>query len=227
MDSLLDVGRTLAFVDTAHTMAATALYGFTFHMGVLALPFEFELVMYHFMASYSLTFSLYIFTLIQLADYTFSGAFVKSSLAAMSFNIAVLASMSIYRLFFHRCGKFPGPRLASLTRFYATYLAGKDVTFYKEIGKLHEQYGDFVRIGPREISVMRKEAVALVYGAGSECRKSSWYGQIGNNPDKISINGVRDKEKYKLRRRAWDRALSKKSTYSPVTKKSTVSASLF
>jgi cytochrome P450 len=72
-------------------------------------------------------------------------------------------------------------------------------------------------IGPREISVLRKSAVPLLYGPGSKLLKSTWYGQTGNDPKKTSIHMTREPESHKQRRRAWDRGFSAKAlaTYEP------------
>lgn len=65
-----------------------------------------------------------------------------------------------------------------------------------------------VTSGPREISINRKEAVPLLYGPNSECVKSTWYGQTGNDPKKCSIHMTRDFNDHRLRRRAWDKGFS-------------------
>jgi hypothetical protein len=196
--------------DTWTTTIACALCGIPFHIAVAGLSFEFELIMFHFAAIYALAFVAYTYTLVWVGDYSVLAAFAKACLAATSFNVAVFTSMAIYRLFFHRCRHFPGPIPARLSRFHAAYLSSKNLRHFQELKKMHEKYGDFVRVGPREISIMRKEAVNLIFGPRSECRKSSWYGQMGNDPRKVSLNMTRDKALYKLRRRNWDRAMSTK-----------------
>jgi hypothetical protein len=67
--------------------------------------------------------------------------------------------------------------------------------------------------GPREISILRKSAVPILYGPNSECLKSTWYGQTGNDPKKCSIHMTRDFNGHRLRRRAWDRGFSIKGMY--------------
>lgn len=51
-------------------------------------------------------------------------------------------SLVIYRLYFHKLSRFPGPRLAALSTWYEFYFdvyhGGK---FVFQIEKLHEQYG--------------------------------------------------------------------------------------
>ena len=58
----------------------------------------------------------------------------------------LLGSISIYRVFFHRLRNFPGPFLASVSKFWhvAHCLDSKNHTL---LAKLHREYGDFVRIG--------------------------------------------------------------------------------
>jgi len=52
------------------------------------------------------------------------------------------ASVAIYRLFFHPLAKFPGPKLAALSRWYECYqeifLRGQ---FYYSVEQMHEKYG--------------------------------------------------------------------------------------
>lgn len=67
--------------------------------------------------------------------------------------------------------------------------------------------------GPREISIRQKSAVPVLYGPNSECLKSTWYGQTGNDQQKCSIHMTRDYNGHRLRRRAWDRGFSIKGLH--------------
>ncbi|KAF2107312.1 cytochrome P450 [Lophiotrema nucula] len=197
---------------------AFGLLGIFFNIAIQGV--EFELYMYHFMAiSISLYWGL-IFTVYSVADYGILTAFARVSLLYASFGFSLMTSMVCYRLFFHRLCRFPGPVWAKITRFHASSLAAKNIQYYKELAKLHAQYGDFVRTGPREISILRPEAADVIYGPQSECRKSTWYGGSSNDPNKCSVNMTRDFAQHRLRRRAWDRAFSMKalSTYQPRVK---------
>lgn len=57
-------------------------------------------------------------------------------------SLGGLASLIIYRLFFHPLSKVPGPKLAAISRLYDFYydciLGGK---FVFKIEELHTQYG--------------------------------------------------------------------------------------
>lgn len=66
----------------------------------------------------------------------------------------ILTSMAIYRCFFHRLNKFPGPFAARLSFIYPTMLSTRSkLHLYKEVQRLHEKYGDIVRLGmqPRSL----------------------------------------------------------------------------
>jgi hypothetical protein len=218
MDFLSNSLQGVAQGNVSHIVGAATLLGVVFHLSIRSI--EFELIMFHFMAASAFSFTLLIYAL----------GLMKAILFAGSFNTGVLCSIAVYRLAFHRCRKFPGPLAAKVTRFYAASLSAKNVKFYKELANMHEKYGDFVRtgehsleqprvamandvVGPREISVLSKEAVPLLYGPNSECLKSTWYGQTGNDPKKCSIHMTRDFNDHRLRRRAWDRGFSIKGMY--------------
>lgn len=56
-----------------------------------------------------------------------------------------LVTLAIYRLFFHPLSKFPGPKLAAITRYYEAYY---DIIhngqYGFEIAKMHKKYGKFL-----------------------------------------------------------------------------------
>ena len=52
-------------------------------------------------------------------------------------------SIALYRLLFHPLAKFPGPKLAAISRLYEAYydvVKGGQYTF--RIAELHQQYGE-------------------------------------------------------------------------------------
>lgn len=59
----------------------------------------------------------------------------------------LFSSMIVYRAFFHRLSKFPGPFWARLSNLYITVLSAKKMHLYEEVQELHKQYGDIVRLG--------------------------------------------------------------------------------
>ena len=70
---------------------------------------------------------------------------VSSQLFGM-YILSLLASISIYRVFFHRLREFPGPFLASVSKLWhvAHCLDSKNHILLE---RLHLEYGDFVRTG--------------------------------------------------------------------------------
>ncbi|KAI0110549.1 monooxygenase [Hypoxylon sp. NC0597] len=137
--------------------------------------------------------------------------FMRLAILISSFNVSLFSSMIIYRVFFHRLRKFPGPLDIKISRFFSALRASKHVQYNKELEKLHEEYGDFIRTGPREICIVRKSAVAAIYGPNSKCGKSSWYTQIDFDSKKSSVVSTRDPDDHRRRRRAWDRGVSTKA----------------
>jgi hypothetical protein len=58
--------------------------------------------------------------------------------------VVLLASVAVYRRFFHPLAKIPGPGLAAITHFYIVKfnLFGPRSQFYLQIEKLHREYGE-------------------------------------------------------------------------------------
>ena len=75
----------------------------------------------------------------------FAAMTISSQISSVYF-LCLFGSISIYRVFFHRLRSFPGPFLASVSKFWhvAHCLDSKNHIL---LAKLHQEYGDFVRIG--------------------------------------------------------------------------------
>ncbi|KAL2832949.1 cytochrome P450 monooxygenase [Aspergillus cavernicola] len=134
---------------------------------------------------------------------------------------AVYTSMILYRAFFHRLRQFPGPFLARISNFYATYLSAKRLQLFEETERLHKVHGDYVRLGPTELSIINPEAVVALYGPQSQLAKGPWYHVI--HP-RVSLQTERDKKEHARRRKVWDQGFSSKAirTYEPrITKYTT------
>jgi hypothetical protein len=68
-------------------------------------------------------------------------------------------------------------------------------------------------IGPREISILRKAAVPLIYGPQSQCVKGTWYSQVSYKSENAQLFFSRDVADHKRRKRAWDRGFSVKGIH--------------
>lgn len=122
--------------------------------------------------------------------------------------LGVYASMCFYRVFLHRLNRFPGPLIARLSNLYPTFLSAKKVQLFKETEKLHRRFGDYVRLGPTELSVIDPEAIAAIYGTQATTSKGPWYEIL--NP-RVSMVNERDKKAHARRRKVWDQGMSSKA----------------
>ncbi|GME64949.1 hypothetical protein AJ79_03600 [Neofusicoccum parvum] len=118
---------------------------------------------------------------------------------------ALLAVYSVgwmlYNLYFHPLSSFPGPFEARATRiWYCRKLLSGSVSF--EIGKLHEKYGDVVRIAPDELSFNDPKAWDDIYGyrpgKGEIVKDPVFYDVTSSG--KLSIIGSDTKRHGELRR---------------------------
>jgi hypothetical protein len=135
MEPLQHAIEGVAHGSLAYGPGAAALLGVLFHLSIR--PIEFERIMYHFMVTSALA----------ILGMVHEPGILRAVLFATSFNTALLTSITAYRLAFHRCCRFPGPIGSKISKFYAAKLSAKSVQYYKELAKMHEQYGDFVRTG--------------------------------------------------------------------------------
>ncbi|KAK5997675.1 Cytochrome P450 monooxygenase orf5 [Cladobotryum mycophilum] len=118
------------------------------------------------------------------------------------------SSMLVYRAFFHRLGRYPGPFLARLSNFYITAKSIKKLHLFEEVQKLHAQYGDIVRLGPTELSIASPEAVKAIYGSGAPTTKGPWYSLL---EPRTPLFMARDKQEHARRRKVWDQGFSTKA----------------
>ncbi|KAJ3539507.1 hypothetical protein NM208_g5462 [Fusarium decemcellulare] len=122
--------------------------------------------------------------------------------------VGVFTSIFLYRILFHRLNRFPGPFIARISNFYPTYLRAKNLHLYEEVENLHHKHGDFVRLGPTELSIIDPKAVDAIYSARSPCTKGPFYNVL--HP-RIPLNMIRDRKEHHTRRKVWDRGFSSKA----------------
>lgn len=135
-----------------------------------------------------------------------------------SMVLGLFASITVYRASFHRLNRFPGPFAARLSNLYITRLSAKNLQLYREIQRLHHTYGDVVRVGPSEISIIDAEAVSAIHSNSSACAKGPWY---NIEQPAISVHMTRNKDDHSRRRKTWEKAFSTKALrdYEPRVKK--------
>ncbi|CZR64603.1 related to pisatin demethylase cytochrome P450 [Phialocephala subalpina] len=122
---------------------------------------------------------------------------------------SLTTSILTYRVFFHPLRRFPGPLSAKLTKLAHVLRLLKKSDNYLQADRLHKKYGEIVRIGPNEVTIIIPDAVPLIYGPGSKCTKTAWYDVVGL-PNK-SLQLERDPAIHAKRRKVWDRAFNSKA----------------
>lgn len=135
----------MAQANSYDVFVGSALCGVLFHLSIQTV--EFEKFMFHFLAALPVMAVIMSTLFSAFGNLTWVQAFVKSVIIETIFNLSCLLSIGIYRLLFHRCGRFPGPLGAKLSRFWTSYTSSKNFQYHKELDKMHAKYGDFVRTG--------------------------------------------------------------------------------
>ncbi|KAL2043494.1 hypothetical protein N7G274_003801 [Stereocaulon virgatum] len=99
-----------------------------------------------------------------------------SWLTPLVFTILLyLTSLVVYRLLLHPLAKFPGPKLAAVTRYYEAYydlVQSGQYTF--KIAELHKQYGPIIRISPFELHVNDPRFYEKLYRQDGHWNKYDW-----------------------------------------------------
>ncbi|KAH6876594.1 cytochrome P450, partial [Thelonectria olida] len=187
------------------TAAASFVGGIATH--IVIRPHEIDSKAWAILFSYFAALAHLLLSYVLLCEFSAGQALLRTIVVSNAFNLGLVGSILTYRALFHRLRRFPGPFPAKLSRFYAMKNAAKSLRANEEIQKLHEKYGDFVRVGPREISINREAAIRVLYEPPTQCARSPWYSQVSNDTTKISLHSTRDLIVHKNRKRAWARGL--------------------
>lgn len=79
-----------------------------------------------------------------LMDRTFTSSASRFFISWSLLGLLYLVVLHVRRVYFHPLSKFPGPRLAALSRWYEFYFdVIRGGTFIKQFPALHQQYGKF------------------------------------------------------------------------------------
>lgn len=128
-------------------------------------------------------------------------------------TFGVLASIGIYRLFFHRLRHFPGPRSWALSKFALMTTDVKGLR-PRALEAAHQKYGDVVRTGPRELSINAPSAIVPIMGAKSPFWRGPWYAATaGARSPHVprNLHSVVIESDHAARRKIWDAAFSAKA----------------
>ncbi|KAJ2973892.1 hypothetical protein NQ176_g6345 [Zarea fungicola] len=87
---------------------------------------------------------------------SFLDASLSALLLSLTFAAGVWGSILVYRAFFHRLTRFPGPFAARLSNIYLTLLSVRHFQLFEEIQALHQKYGDIVRAqGSSQLRILK------------------------------------------------------------------------
>lgn len=123
----------------------------------------------------------------------------------------------------HRLSRYPGPFIAKLSKFWMMRRSLQKQHMFEEIQNLHTKYGDYVRVGPSELSIADPEAIEALYGSKSSTSKGPFYSQAGPY---VSLQSTRDKTDHACRHKVWSQGFSTKALYKYDPRVSTAIAEL-
>ncbi|KAL0253146.1 hypothetical protein SLS55_010599 [Diplodia seriata] len=186
---------------------ASAVLGSAFYLSVFNL--RLDDYGWRLLGLWNLTLSLLFLWLIRSYDFLTTTRLVLTFAATFLFGF--FGSTAVYRLFFSPLRKFKGPWQGVLTSFYRLHAAVKsDARMFRKIDSLHKQYGDYVRIGARELSILNPSAIPLLYGAKAQCRRGTWYHYSPEAEEDRQVLLITDPALHSWRRRILDRGFSSK-----------------
>lgn len=114
---------------------------------LLVRPFEIDRYLYHIIFASIASFAILFANFHHYSNHSISESLFGAAAIALSFTGGFFASTFMYRAFFHRLHRFPGPFLAKISRFYAFTVAFTTLRSHTAAERVHEKYGDFVRTG--------------------------------------------------------------------------------
>lgn len=143
-----------------------------------------------------------------IAKVTTSDAIYLSARLTTVYIAGIYLSVVIYRLLFNPLNKYPGPLLARLTAFDHVFRVAKNKDMFLKLYSAHQKLGNFVRIGPNDLSVANADAVRVAFSAQTTCSKAPWY---SIELPAYSMHSTRSRVEHDKRRRIWSPAFSDKA----------------
>ncbi|KZO92130.1 cytochrome P450 [Calocera viscosa TUFC12733] len=120
------------------------------------------------------------------------------------------SSIFIYRAYLHPLANVRGPFLARLSKLWAVAVTVEGRN-HATIAELHAKYGDFIRIGPNEVSMSNVAAIHAIYGPRSTLLillRSPRYKGVPRPANSESLMSFRDHTQHAQRHKVWDRAFT-------------------
>ncbi|KAJ1327353.1 cytochrome P450 family 628 [Microdochium nivale] len=148
-------------------------------------------------------------TLVRFLNFTRGRALAATAVGWLSYFAALYSSMMVYRSWFHPLRRFPGPFWAKFSQFWGVLKTAPKTDHFRHLDRMHQQYGEYVRVGPNLLSVSDPELVEPMHNTHTKFTKAEWYD--AGHP-MTSLHQMRDRAEHDKRRRfGWDKAFTTKS----------------
>ncbi|KAF5340888.1 hypothetical protein D9758_012174 [Tetrapyrgos nigripes] len=138
----------------------------------------------------------------------FSSIFLSICFIFSTYFFTLVTCIVVYRLSpWHPLGNYPGPVLCKLSKLWMAFVSqqGRQHIY---LWRLHQKYGDIVRVGPNELSIQNAGSILPVLG-GSELPKGPWFdGRYPEDAAARSLISLRNTKEHATRRRPWNQAFS-------------------
>ena len=134
------------------------------------------------------------------------GILYKCGLALSSLATVYFASKFVYNVYFHPLAGYPGPTLAALSQMFYVIVYAKG-NLPATMDRLHEKYGEVVRVGPNELAFETPAAFKDIYTptGGKVFIKSDFYEAYEQTHNVASL---RDPEEHAMRKKIYAPAFS-------------------
>ncbi|KAF2131445.1 cytochrome P450 [Dothidotthia symphoricarpi CBS 119687] len=130
-------------------------------------------------------------------------SFLTATVVTAAFWLPLFLYIGAYRAFFHPLRDYPGPKWAKLSKWWALKQTWESHFHGFEVQQqLQRDYGDYVRTGPRELSIFDPAAIQPILGFQSKTRKGPFYSIMEK-----SLHLNRDKAFHRQRRKIWDNGM--------------------
>lgn len=139
---VLDAALNTAWLPT---VAGSVLLGHIFHL--LIQPLEVDLMPWRLLGGLLCLPALVLVGYVNIANFDMVSALLRTAAVSAAFSFGLVSSILLYRTFFHRLRRFPGPLGAKLSRFYLFNKVHRNCQGHLVTDQFHQKYGDFVRLG--------------------------------------------------------------------------------
>ncbi|KAK7463410.1 hypothetical protein VKT23_006763 [Stygiomarasmius scandens] len=138
----------------------------------------------------------------------FSSVFSSLFFVFFTYLSTLGTCISVYRLSpWHPLASYPGPMICKLSKLWMAYVSQQGHQ-HIYLWRLHQKYGDIVRIGPNELSIQSVGSIPHLLGP-SGLPKGPWFdGRYPENAVARSLISLRNTKQHAVRKRPWTQAFN-------------------